>query len=228
MEYRIEGDNFQIIDILIEEGELVYSESGAAIYLDDNVKFMTGIYGGFLKGLKRTFIKESLFITSFETEKGSGDGRIGFGGRNIGKIIPLNINNNSKYVIQKGAFLCAERGVNLDIAFTKKFGAGLFGGEGFLFQYLSGNGLAFVKVFGDIKEIYLQKGERIRIDTGLIVGFEDRVKYDITRVRGMKSMLFSGEGLFFSTLEGEGKVILQTLSEKKMKKRYDMESLASR
>jgi uncharacterized protein (AIM24 family) len=113
-------------------------------------------------------------------------------------------------LFQKGAFLAAESTVALDIAFTKKLGAGLFGGEGFLFQYLHGNGMAFAKTFGDIHIMHLAEGETIRVDTGRIVGFERTINYDITRVKGASSILFGGEGLFFSTLTGKGTVILQS------------------
>jgi len=223
MQYAIEGDNFQVLDVTLAGDEMMYSEAGALIYMSDNVVFVTDVWGGYAKGLKRTFIKESFFMNQFTLQNPDEPGHIGFGGHIMGKIIPMQIMDQRRYVLQKGAFLCAEKSVNLDIAFIQKIGAGIFGGEGFVFQHLSGKGTAFIKASGDLKHIHLDKGERIRIDTGLVVGFEESVKYNITRIKGMRAMLFGGEGMFLTTLEGEGDVILQTFNMKRFKKNLKVE-----
>lgn len=223
MQYAIEGDNFQVLDVTLSNDEMIYSETGALIYMDDNIVFTTGVLGGYVKGLKRMFIRESFFMNRFTLKEPDKPGHIGFGGHVMGKIVPLQIDEKTRYVLQKGAFLCADKGVNLDIAFIQKIGAGIFGGEGFIFQHVSGDGIVFIKASGDLKCIHLDEGERIRVDTGLVVGFEETVKYDISRVKGVNSILFGKEGLFLTTLEGEGDVILQTFNMKRFKKNLRME-----
>lgn len=210
MEYTIIGETFPLIEITLTAPDRIYCQSHAVMYLDANAAFSTRVTGGGIKGLKRMFIREPLFLNEVAVIDPAQPCVVGVAGTGIGKIVPVAITPTTSYLFQKGAFLAAESTVDLDIAFTKKIGAGLFGGEGFMFQYLHGNGMVFAKTFGDVHTLRLADGETIRVNTGRIVGFERTVKYDIDRVRGASSILFSGEGLFFSTLTGPGTVILQS------------------
>ena len=210
MEYKIIGETFPIIEFTLEKPDRIYCQSHAVMYLDDNAVFSTRVTGGNIKGLKRMIIREPFFLNELSVAESATSCVIGVAGAGLGKIVPIPITPATPYLFQKGAFLAAESTVALDIAFTKKLGAGLFGGEGFLFQYLHGNWMAFAKTIGGIHIMHLAEGETIRVDTGRIVGFERTINYDITRVKGASSILFGGEGLFFSTLTGKGTVILQS------------------
>ncbi len=208
MNYRIVGDNLQMVIIELETGEKVFAEAGALNHMSSNVKMETKIRGGFLKGIKRKFTGESLFLTEFTS---SGKGFVAFNGNVPGKIYALNLNGGG-WIVQKDAFLVAEDSVDLDVTFVKRFSAGLFGGEGFILEKLSGYGNAFIHAAGDFVTYDLDPGETIRVDTGSLVGFESTVDYNVTTVGGVKSMLFGGEGIFLATLTGPGKVIIQSLS----------------
>ena len=208
MDYRIVGDNLQIVVIELESGEKVFAEAGALNHMSENIKMETKMRGGLLKGIKRKFTGESLFLTEFTAY---GKGFVAFNGNVPGKIKPLEIDGN-EWIVQKDAFLVAEDGVDLDVTFIRRFSAGLFGGEGFILEKLSGRGIAFVHAAGDFIEYELGAGETIKVDTGSVVGFESSVMYSVTTVGGIKSMLFGGEGIFLTTLTGPGKVILQSLS----------------
>ncbi|MDD4052390.1 MAG: TIGR00266 family protein [candidate division Zixibacteria bacterium] len=210
MKYTIIGETFPFVEIALVPPDRLYCQTRALMYLDDRAAFTTRVNGGPNKGLKRLFIREALFLNEIEVAKTAGSCTVGIAGSGAGKIVPVAITPTTPYLFQKGAFLAAESSVALDIAFTKKIGAGLFGGEGFLFQYLHGEGTVFAKTVGDVHIVHLTDGETIRVNTGRIVGFERSVAYDITRVKGASSILFSGEGLFFSTLTGPGTVILQS------------------
>ena len=210
MRYKIVGDNLQMVIIELEPGEVVYAEAGALNHMSSNVEMETKVKGGILKGFKRLFSGESLFMTEF---KAVGDkGVIAFTGNVPGKIIPLEIDTGKEYIVQKDAFLAAQNSVDLDVVLVKKLGAGLFAGEGFILEKLSGRGIAFIHACGDIIEYSLEPGQVLKVDTGHIVGFESTVDYDITPVKGIKSMLFGGEGIFLAKLTGPGKVYLQSMT----------------
>jgi uncharacterized protein (TIGR00266 family) len=208
MEFEIRGDNLQMVTCHLDEDEHVYAEAGAMVNMSGNVQMHTNIKGGLFKGLKRMVTGESLFMTDFTPD--GGKGFASFAGNVPGKIFPVLINGN-EFIAQKDAFLCAEEGVDLDIAFTKRIRSGFFGGEGFILQKLSGNGRVFLHCCGDIIEMNLSEGEVVRVETGLVVGFEASVAYDIGLAGGVKTVLFGGEGLFLTTLRGPGKVVLQSL-----------------
>ncbi|HPD51433.1 MAG TPA: TIGR00266 family protein [Methanoculleus sp.] len=208
MHYEITGDNLQMVTIRLAPGESVCAEAGAMVNMSGNMKMTTNVKGGLFKGLKRVVTGESLFMTEFTPEKG--EGFVAFAGNVPGKIFTLDLDGR-EFISQKDAFLCSEPGIDLDIAFTKKLRAGAFGGEGFILQRLSGSGKAFLHCCGDIKEMMLGEGEVIRVETGLVVGFDSTVDYSIALAGGVKTVLFGGEGLFLTTLTGPGRVILQSM-----------------
>lgn len=179
-------------------------------YMSGNVEMETKGKGGFMKGIKRKMSGESYFLTHFKTK--SGTGLVGFSGNTPGKIKVLDLSSGKNYIAQKDAFLCAEEGVDLDISFQKKLGAGFFGGEGFILQKLSGNGKAFIHITGDMMTKNLDQGQVLRVSTGNVAAFEASVEYDIQRTGGVKSSLLSGEGIFMTTLRGPGKVWLQSMT----------------
>ena len=208
MEYEIIGDNLQMVVAKLASGETIYGEAGSMIYMSDNMQMNAQAKGGFLKGIKRKIAGESFFMTNFTP---TGDGFVAFAGNTPGRIKAIELKAN-EFLAQKDAFLCAQSGVDLDIAFTKKLGAGLFGGEGFILEKLSGNGTAFIHACGDFIEMNLSSGEVVKVDTGSVVGFDSTVDYDITMAGNVKSMLFGGEGIFLTTLKGPGHVILQSMT----------------
>jgi len=211
IDYQIFGDDMQIVEIELDPGEGCRAEVGAMMYMENGIQMQTSTGGGLFKGFKRMLTGDNFFITSFMYE-GSGKGHVAFGAPFPGKVIPLPLNQfGGEFICQKDAFLCAAQGIDIDIAFTKKFGAGLFGGEGFILQRLSGDGLAFVHAGGTVIERTLGHGETLRVDTGCIVGFQPGVDYDIRFVGGFKNALFGGEGLFLAELRGPGTVYLQSL-----------------
>ncbi len=213
MEYTITGDNLQMVTCTLSEGEKINAEAGSMVNMSGNVKMDSHIVGGVLKGIKRTLTGESFFLTTFTPE--NGNGFVSFAGNAPGKIFVVHI-DGPDFIAQKDAFLCSEQSVSLDIAFTKKLTAGLFGGEGFILQRYCGEGFAFLHCCGDILEKTLGPGEVIRVETGLVVGFEESVSYSIDLAGGVKTVLFGGEGLFLTTLTGPGKVILQSMNLRKL------------
>lgn len=211
VDYKIYGSEMQSVEIELDPGEGIRAETGAMLYMEDGIEMQTSTGGGLLKGFKRLITGESFFITSF-TYHGTGKGHVAFGAPYPGKIIPLDLTRqNGEFLCQKDAFLCAAAGIEIEVAFTKRIGAGLFGGEGFILQRLTGDGLAFIHAGGTIIERDLAAGERLRVDTGCLVGLSTTVDYDIQFVGGFKNALFGGEGLFLAVLRGPGKVYLQTL-----------------
>ncbi len=208
MQYEITGDNLQMVTIRLAPGESIYAEAGAMVNMSGNVAMNTLMKGGLFKGLKRMVSGESLFVTEFTPQGGSGFAS--FAGNVPGKIVPLHL-KNSEFIAQKDAFLCAEQGVDLDIAFTKRIRSGLFGGEGFVLQRMSGSGMAFLHCCGDVIEMALEPGEVVKVETGLVVGFDSTVDYSIAVAGGVSTVLFGGEGLFLTTLTGPGRVILQSM-----------------
>jgi uncharacterized protein (TIGR00266 family) len=211
VDYKVFGDDIQVVEIGLDPGEGVRAEAGAMLYMEDGIEMQTNMGGGLFGGFKRMLTGESFFITTF-LYNGSGKGHVAFGAPYPGKIIPLDLSKlGGNFLVQKDGFLCAARGIEIEIAFTKRIGAGIFGGEGFILQRLTGSGLAFVHAGGTILKRELKQGERLRVDTGCLVAFEPSVDYDIQMIGGFKNALFGGEGLFTATLQGPGTVFLQSL-----------------
>ncbi len=211
IDYEIEGDDMQMVQIELDSGETVRAEAGAMMFMEEGVEMQTSTGGGLLKGFKRTLAGESFFITSF-TNNSSAKRHIGFAAPYPGKIIPLDLGSHGgTFMCQKDAFLCAAHGIEIEIGFTRKLGTGLFGGEGFILQRLQGDGLAFIHAGGTIVERTLDPGERLRVDTGCLVAFHPSVTFDIQFIGGFQNALFGGEGVFLATLNGPGLVYLQTL-----------------
>jgi len=211
IDYKIHGDDMQIVEIELDTGEAVRAEAGAMMYMEDGIEMQTSTDGGMFKGFKRMITGESFFITTF-LYNGKGKGHVAFGAPYPGKIIPLELHNlGGRFFCQKDAFLCAAKGVEIEVAFTKKIGAGLFGGEGFILQRLEGDGMAFVHAGGNIISKELAAGESLRVDTGCLVAFSPGITYDIQFVGGFKNALFGGEGIFLAYLTGPGSVYLQSL-----------------
>ncbi|MCD6171841.1 MAG: TIGR00266 family protein [Thermoplasmata archaeon] len=210
MKYEIIGDNLQIVRLELGEGEKVYGEAGSMVYMSSNMKMEAKARGGVLKSIGRKFMGETFFMTEFSSMHGNGF--VGFAGNAPGKIKDIKIENGKEFIVQKDAFLCAEDGVDLSVAFQKRLGSIFFGGEGFILEKISGNGLAFIHACGDFAEMELKEGESIKVDTGSVVGWEGSVGYSIERVKGIKTIFFGGEGLFLTTLEGPGKIIIQSMT----------------
>lgn len=211
IDYQIFGDDMQIVEIELDPGESVRAEAGAMMYLEDDIQMNTSTGGGVFKGLKRMITGESFFITSF-LNTGHARQRVGFGAPYPGKIVPLDLANlGGEFFCQKDAFLCSAAGIDIEVAFTKRIGAGLFGGEGFILQRLRGDGLAFVHAGGTIIQWQLEPGQTVKVDTGCLAAFATSVDYDIQFVGGFKNALFGGEGLFLAKLTGPGLVYLQSL-----------------
>jgi uncharacterized protein (TIGR00266 family) len=223
IDYEILGDDLQFVKIELDPGEAVIGEAGAMMYIEDGIQMQTifgdgsqqSQQGGFMNALmgagKRLLIGESLFMTVFQNQ-GQGKRKAAFAAPYPGKIVPMNLSQlGGEILAQKDSFLCAAKGVSLGIAFTKRFGAGLFGGEGFILERLQGDGWVFVHAGGTLEEITLAPGQLLRVDTGCIVAMQNTIDYDIQMIGGLKSAIFGGEGLFFATLRGPGKVWLQSL-----------------
>lgn len=220
IDYEVIGDDIQLVEIELDPGEVVIAEAGAMIYMEEGIEFETkmgdgsdpnqGFFGKLMSAGKRALTGESIFLTHFENG-GSGKSRVAFAAPYMGKILALNLAElGEEMLCQKGSFLCAAKGTKLGIAFQKKFGAGLFGGEGFILQRVEGDGYLFVHSCGAIIRRELQD-ETLRVDTGCVVAFTSDVTYDIQRAGNLKSMFFGGEGLFLATLSGTGTVWLQSL-----------------
>lgn len=209
LRYRIVGTVMQAAIIELDPGQMIFSESGGMSWMSGNVQMNTNTGGGIGSMFKRAFSGESLFIVDFTVAGGTGI--IGFASEMPGKIVPLHLAPGQSIVMQKDAFMCAEKSVQLDIHFRRKLGAGLFGGEGFIMQRVTGPGVAFTELDGEVVEYYLQPGQVMKVDTGHVAMFEPSVNFDIEMVRGFKNILFGGEGLFLATLSGPGKVWLQTM-----------------
>lgn len=211
IDYQVFGDDLQMVEIELDPGEGVRAEAGTMAYMEDGIEMQTSTGSGIFSGLKRMVTGESFFITTF-LNAGSGKSHVAFAAPYPGKVIPLDMDEvGGEYLCQKDAFLCAAQGVEIEVAFTKKIGAGIFGGEGFILQRLQGDGLAFVHAGGTIIEKNLSAGESLRVDTGCLVAFAPSVNYDIKFVGGFTNALFGGEGLFLANLQGPGKVYLQSL-----------------
>ncbi len=209
MRYEINGTTLQTLDIYLDSGESVFTESGGMAWMKGNTAMSTNTRGGLLKGLARSLSGESLFLTTYTSK--AGESMITFTPEAPGSIIPVPLAANETRICQKDAFMVAEDSVSLEIHFRRKLGAGLFGGEGFILQKLMGPGMAWVEIAGEVREYSLQAGETMQVDPGHIAMYEPSVNYDIQRVKGVKNIFFGGEGLFLASLTGPGRIWLQSL-----------------
>ena len=219
IDYRLIGEEMQAVVITLDPAEQVIAEAGAMLYMTQDIEMQTsmatdknkGFFGNLIKATGRMLSGDSFFITNF-TNAGRERADVAFAAPYPGKIVPIDLTKHGNTLIcQKDAFLCAARGTDVVVAFQKKLGTGLFGGEGFILQKLTGDGLAFVHAGGSVFPMDLKPGQTLRVDTGCIVAFEPTIDYDIQMVRGFKNALFGGEGLFLATLTGPGRCYLQTL-----------------
>ena len=221
IDYRINGDDMQFVEIELDPNEAVVAEAGGMMFMDDGIAMETifgdgsqqnqGFLGALLGAGTRLLTGESLFMTVFHN-RSMAKRRVAFGAPYPGKILPVQLSAlGGELIAQKDSFLCAAKGVSVGIAFQKRLGTGLFGGEGFIMQRLKGDGLAFLHAGGTLYERQLAPGESLRVDTGCLVALQPSVDYDIEFVGGIKTALFGGEGLFFATVRGPGKVWLQSL-----------------
>jgi uncharacterized protein (TIGR00266 family) len=209
IDHRIVGDDMQAVIITLDPGEAVQAEAGAMMFMEDGVIMNAGTGGGIFKGMKRVLAGESFFITTFFNQ--SQERRsVSFSAPFPGKILAYDLSLGS-LLCQRDAYLCSAYGIDISVAFTKRIGAGFFGGEGFILQKLTGEGLGFIHAGGTLIKKTLGQGEKLRVDTGCLVAFEEAVDYDIEFVGGFKTALFGGEGLFFATLKGPGTIYMQTL-----------------
>lgn len=209
MEYKIHGTVMQTLDVHLQQGEAIYTESGGMAWMRGDIKMSTGSRGGVMAGLGRMLSGESLFLTTYTCQ--SANGLVVFTPEAPGKILAIPLRGGQTLICQKDAFMCAEDSVKLEMHFRKKLGAGLFGGEGFILQKVTGPGTAFMEIPGEVREYTLGAGEEMKVDPGHIALFEPSVNYDITRVKGLKNIFFSGEGLFLASMKGPGKIWLQSL-----------------
>ena len=220
VDYEIFGNDMQVVEVELDRGETIIAEAGAMNWMEDDIVYEAkmgdgsnqdgGLMGKLLSAGKRAISGESLFLTHF-TNTGNSKRRVAFAAPYPGHILPIDLAQmGGELLCQKDAFLCAALGTELSIAFTRKLGAGFFGGEGFILQHLRGDGMAFVHAGGSVVKKELNN-EMLRVDTGCLVAFSSSVDYNIEMTKGLKSMFFSGEGLFLATLRGTGIVYLQSL-----------------
>ena len=209
MEYRVIGNTVPVVEIMLENGETVYTQTGGMAYQTAGIEMKTNANGGVMRSLGRMFTGESIFMANYKAIQ---DGAtVAFATTVPGAIIPIDLTNiPNGLIIQKGAFLCAESTVDLKVSFTKRISAGLFGGEGFILQKATGNGKIFLEVDGDPIEKVLAPGDVLKVDTSNIVAFEPTVSYEIEMVKGLGNIFFGGEGLFLTKFVGPGRIILQS------------------
>lgn len=219
LDYTIQGDNLQIARVRLKPGQEIYAEAGKMVYKTPAINWDTRMSGQSLGdklwgALKRKLAGESLFMTYFHA---SSPGEVGFAGNYPGRIQAYTLESGKSILVQRDAFLFAESSVQLSVALVKKLGAGVFGGEGFILEKLTGPGTVFIHAGGDHVEFDLKPGEVVQVDTGCVVGFDESVDYDIQFVGGIKTAIFGGEGLFLTTLTGPGKVTLQSMTLAKLR-----------
>ena len=220
IDYKLIGDDMQAVIVTLDPGETVVAEAGAMMYMQDGIVMNTtldpnqqggGLLGKLVQGAKRAISGDSFFVTTY-TNGARARQDVAFASPYPGKIRPIDLREwGGRIIAQKDSFLCAARGVNVTVAFSRRIGAGFFGGEGFILQRIDGEGLAFLHASGTLHELRLGAGESLRVDTGCLMALEEGVDYDIQMVPGVRTALFGGEGLFFALLRGPGRVILQTL-----------------
>lgn len=209
MKYQIIGQTVPVVEVELNRGETVYTQSGGMAYQSDGIEMKTNARGGVMKSLGRIFTGESIFMANFTAQK---DGAmVAFGTTVPGNIMPVDLSQRANgIIVQKGSFLCAEDSIETSVTFTKKISAGLVGGEGFILQKAQGNGMLFLEVDGDPIEKDLMPGEVLKVDTGNVVAFEPSISYEVEMVKGLGNIFLGGEGLFITRLVGPGKVILQS------------------
>ena len=220
LEYTVQGDNLQVARVRLKPGQEIYAEAGKMLYKTPNVSWETRMSGDSLGqkiwgAVKRKLMGESLFMTYF---RAASPGEVGFAGNYPGRIQVFELNAGQSVLVQRDSFLFAETSVQLNIALVKKLGAGFFGGEGFILQRLTGPGTVFIHGGGDFIEFTLSPGEMLQVDTGCIVAFDETVNYDIQFVGGIKTAIFGGEGIFLASLQGPGRVIVQSMTLEKMRR----------
>ena len=209
MRYEIKGTLLQAVDVYLSQGESVYTESGGMAWMRGDIEMKTGTKGGLMAGLGRKLAGESLFMTTYTCR--SGEGLVVFTPEAPGQVLDFHLQPGQSLICQKDAFMCAEASVKLEMHFRKKLGTGFFGGEGFILQKVTGPGTVFLEIPGEVREYTLVAGEALQVDPGHIALFEPTVSYDITTVKGVANIFFSGEGLFLAKLTGPGRVWLQSL-----------------
>ena len=209
MQSKIDGNVMQMLTLTVNNGESIFTESGGMAWMTQGIAMTTNTRGGLMKGLGRSLAGESLFLTTYTS---SVDGAwMVLTPEAPGKVIELDLAAGQTMICQKDAFMCAESTVEMKMKFRKKLGAGVFGGEGFILQQITGPGKAWLEIPGETVQYTLQAGQTVKVDPGHIAAFEPTVNYDVETVKGLGNILFSGEGLFLATLTGPGKVILQTM-----------------
>ena len=208
MDYTITGSNLQFVNVQIQPGDKLMSGAGAMVTMSGNVEMKSKMEGGFMAGLKRSLTGSSFMLVNYTVS--NGPGTVSLAGKAPGKILDLDMSKGT-WICQKTAYLCSEDSVNLDIAFQKKLGSIFFGGEGFVLQKLSGTGMAFIHACGDFNVVDLAPGQVLKVSTSNAVAWEEGVKYDIAST-GLKNAIFSGEGVFVTTLTGPGKVVIQSMT----------------
>jgi len=209
MQYRIIGNTMPAVEVRFDApGESMYTQSGGMAWMTEGIAMDSNMKGGLGKSIGRMFSGESLFMATYKAERAGS--MVAFASTVAGELLPIDVGACSGIICQKGAFLCAQDTVNLNVVFTKKFSAGLFGGEGFILQDISGTGMVFLEIDGNKEVKALAPGEVIKVDTGNVVAFERTVNYEIETVKGLKNIFLGGEGMFLTRLTGPGRVILQT------------------
>lgn len=209
IKYEIEGGSLPVLICYPEQGEALCTQSGAMSWMSTNMEMKTNSGGGLKKALGRLFSGESLFMNEYAPQ--GGRGMIAFGASLPGKIIPYEVTPGNSIILQKSAFLAMEKGLDLSVYFQKRFGAGFFGGEGFVLQKVSGNGIVFIEIDGYCKEYDLGPGERIVVDTGYLAAMSESCTMDVQSVKGFKNVMFGGEGVFNTVITGPGKVYVQSM-----------------
>lgn len=209
MEYKIIGQTVPVVEMKLNAGETIYTQSGGMAYQSEGISMSTNARGGIMKSLGRMFTGESIFMANYTAQRSGA--MVAFASTVPGGIVPIDLSKFSHgMIMQKGAFLCAESNVDVSVAFTKRFSAGLFGGEGFILQKATGNGYVFLEIDGDIIQKELAPGEVLKVNTGNVVALEPSVSYEVEIVKGLGNIFLGGEGLFLTKLVGPGKVILQS------------------
>lgn len=214
MEYEISGGSFPSVICTLQKGETMKDETGSMAFMTSDIKMDTNTGGGILKGLGRALSGDTIFLNFFTAQ--SDNQKIAFSACYPGKIIPIRLNGSNSIIGEKNAFLAAEDGVDIDMYFKKRLGVGLFGGEGFILQKFTGNGILFLEIDGEVIEHDLQPGEKLLVNQGHVAAMEETVDFDVERVKGVKNMILGGEGLFFTKLTGPGKVWIQTMPVSKL------------
>ena len=209
MKYQIMGQTVPTVEVTLNKGESMYTQKGGMAWQTDGIEMSTNARGGVMKSLGRMFTGESIFMSTYTAQRD--DAKIAFATTVPGDVKAVNLSElPNGLTVQKGAFLCAEPGVELSVTFSKRFSAGLLGGEGFILQKAEGRGMLFLEIDGDQIERDLGPGEVLKVDTGNVVAFESTVSYEIETVKGLGNIFLGGEGLFLTKLVGPGKVIIQT------------------